>query len=260
MNVRKAKIKKIDAAEFNALCEAESYRELGVAAEGGIGIYNEKRIHRILKHSLCDDEDCFEVPVGRYVADVLSGGVTCEIQCGGFAPLLPKLTYYINETDLCVRIIVPIIAKRRLIRADRETGEILRVRNSPKRQGVYDALARLYPIRELLTEERISVTIALIEAEEYRYSERMRYRKKGAYDSELFPICLIEALTLEKLEDYAALLPRELCVDSFSAADAAKVLPLKGRALYSALNTLSAIGVLKRTKEGRAVRFSYERR
>ena len=88
----------------------------------------------------------------------------------------------------------------------------------------------------------------------------MRYRKKGAYDSELFPICLIEALTLEKLEDYAALLPRELCVDSFSAADVAKLLPLKGRALYSALNTLSAIGVLKRTKDGRAVRFSYERR
>ena len=50
---------------FERLCAAESYRTCDIDADSGIGIYNEKRLHRILKHTFCEREDCFEVKVGK---------------------------------------------------------------------------------------------------------------------------------------------------------------------------------------------------
>ena len=240
---------------FDSLCAAESYRVQGIDAESGIGIYNEKRLHRILKNTVCEKEDCFEVNVGRYVADVLDGDTVYEIQCASFKPLARKLEYYLVETEYRICVVCPIITKKTVIRAERETGEIMRVRSSPKKQNEWDALAKLYPIKHLLTNERLSVEIMLIEAEEYRYSEAVRYRRTGKYDSELFPIALVDSLLLCGADDYKKFLPEELRGAEFSAADFAKLTKLKSRDAYSALNTLSELGLLDRIKQGRNVRY-----
>ncbi len=247
----------IEKEIFDSLCAAESYRVCGLSCESGIGIYNEKRLHKILKRTVCDNEDCFEVGVGRYVADVLADGVISEIQCASLAPLKAKIEYYLKETEFDVRVVLPLIVKRRIIRAERETGEIIRVRNSPKKENIYTALAKLYPIRELLVSPRLCVEVAFIEAEEYRYSERMRFRKKGAYDAELFPTSLVECVSLCGVEDYGKFLPEELKKDEFSAQDFAALTPLSGRDVYSALNTLAALGLLRREKQGRSVRYAF---
>lgn len=240
---------------FAELCGAESYRTVGLSAEEGIGIYNEKRLHRILKRTLCQDESCFEVKVGRYVADILDGGVIREIQCRAFTPLVAKVDHYLTETDYSVEIVHPVIVKKKLIRAERETGEILRIKTSPKRESVYNALSRMYPLREIIGNRRLSLRVMMIEAEEYRYSEPRRYCKEGRYDAELFPTALVDSLTLRTAEDYAALLPEELWGREFSAADFAPYSRLRGRDLYSALNVLAAIGVLKCERSGRRVSY-----
>ena len=238
---------------FKELASAESYRAVGLSAEEGIGVYNEKRLHRILKRTVCDDESCFEIKVGRYVADVLDGAAIREIQCRSFRPLAPKVEYYLNETDYSVEIIHPVIVRKKLIRAERETGEILGIKQSPKRESVYNALARMYPLRELIGNRRLSLKVMLIEAEEYRYSEQ-RYRcREGRYDAELFPTEIVDTVVLRSAEDYAALLPEELWGKEFTASDFARYCKLNSRDLYSALNVLSAIGVLKREQRGRRV-------
>ena len=241
---------------FDTLCAAESYRVQGTLAESGIGIYNEKRLHRILKSTFCECEDCFEVKTGRYIADVLVGDRIFEIQCASFKPLQRKLEYYLHETEYDVCVVCPLIAKKKIIRAERETGEVLRVRTSSKRQSEWHALAKLYPIRHLLGDERLTVKVMLIEAEEYRYSEAVRYRKSGKYDAELFPISLVGSVELCSVEDYKRFIPEELLGSEFSAADYSALTSLRGRDAYSALNTLAELGLLKREKQGRAVRYS----
>ena len=240
---------------FDGLCAAESYRVQGIDAESGIGIYNEKRLHRILKNTVCDSEDCFEVKVGRYVADVLDGDTIYEIQCASFKPLARKLEYYLTETEYKICVVCPMIAKKTVIRAERETGEIARMRVSAKKDGVWNALAKLYPIKHLLANERLSVMVMLIEAEEYRYSEAVRYRKTGKYDSELFPTALADSLTLCGADDYKKFRPEVLRGEEFSAADFAKLTKLKSRDAYSVLNVLSELGLLDRNKQGRNVRY-----
>ena len=110
-----AKIRPISAESFDALCAAESYMALSAATESGIGMYNEKRLHRILKQVLCVDESCFEVKIGRCVADVFVDGVICEIQCASLTPLRSKLEYYLHNTDHSIKIVHPLTAKTLLL-------------------------------------------------------------------------------------------------------------------------------------------------
>ncbi len=232
---------------FAQLCLAESYR-VGTQADS-IGIYQEKRLHGILKRLVCDSESTHEVRLGRYVADVVSDGVISEIQTKNLGRLRAKLEYYLENTEYSIVIIHPIIKNRRIIRADRESGEIKSNKLSPKHENVHDALARLYPIADLLSNERVRTRIMHVEVEEYRYSERMRYRRQGAFDSDVFPTCLTDISELCELGDFAKYIPDELCVNAFSANDFFPYTTLRGRDVYSMLNTLSAVGVLERTKE-----------
>ena len=238
---------------FERLCAAESYSIKGISAEEGIGIYNEKRLHRVLKRTLCDNENCFEIKVGRYTADVLCDGRIYEIQCAALAPLKDKIAYYLESTDYIVTVVHPIIVKRTLIRAERETGEIRHVRRSPKKEYPENVLPMLYHLREFVSNERFSLILPLVEVEEYRYSEAVRYRKTGKYDAEVFPTALIEAIELSEIADYVEFLPKELIGREFTAKDYRPYTNLLGRDVYSALNFLAYIGLIDRRQEGRRV-------
>ena len=241
-----------DLERFAALCEEEaSIVERGNGE--GIGTYGEKRLHRILKRFVCDDVHAWEVPVvGRYVADVLTEGQITEIQTGSFRPLTSKLRAYLERTDYGVTVVHPILAEKTIYRMDRESGELHYKKRSPKRGRAEDILPQLYWLGELLPDPRLTVKVLLIRADEHRFSERMRYRKEGAYESELYPRELLECVTLQGLSDYEAFLPPD---SSFTAAEYGKFSKLRGRNVYSALNFFCAVGLLRREKEGNHYRY-----
>ncbi len=241
----------IDAQRFKELCQRESYAS--DIRDESIGIYNEKRLHRILKNALCESECYHEVKVGRYVADILKDGIITEIQTASTSPLLPKLKYYLENTEYRIRVIIPISVSKKIIRADKKTGEILRIRTSPIKEDVYCGLAKLYPIRQLLADDRISICIVGVRAEEYRYSEAVRYRKKGKYDSDLFPTEMCDCTVLSSTEDYKSFLPQELRYVEFTAAQFGKLTHTSGINIYSVLNILYELGILNREKRGRAM-------
>lgn len=223
----------------------------------GIGTYNEKRFHRIFKRFVSEDASCYEIRVGSYVADVLCDGHITEIQTASFSKLAPKIKYYLEQTDYTVSVVLPLICQRRIIRAERETGEIRYVRRSPQKAQLSDALDHLYYLREFLGNTRLMIHVVLVSAEEYRYSERMRYRREGAYDRDLRPVDIKDEIVLRGAGDYLQFLPLGIRGAEFDSAAYSAASGMKGRKMYSALNVLSALGILERRQEGRKYFYSF---
>ena len=245
--------KVITKEKFESLCSAESYLLSALSEEEGIGIYNEKRLHKILKRCISERESCFEVKVGRYTADILENGRIYEIQCGSMYPLKEKLAYYLGSTEHKVTVVHPLIVKKTLIRADRESGEVLRIKKSPKKESVESLLPDLIYLARAFGNERFSLLLVSLEAEEYRYSEAVRYRKSGKYDSELFPTTLVEIEEFSSPRDFERFIPEELRGREFSPTEYLPYSTLKSRDAYRALKFLSELGLLSRRQEGRRV-------
>jgi hypothetical protein len=88
-----------------------------------IGVMREGPLHAALKTRLADPGDRLEVPVGRFVVDLVrADGELVEIQTGGFGPLGRKLDALLDEHR--VRIVHPVAAERRIVRVD-DGGEVL---------------------------------------------------------------------------------------------------------------------------------------
>ena len=243
-----------DKERFSLLCQDICS---DVCAEGeGIGTYNEKYFHKVLKSFLCEDESCFEVKVGKYFADVLCDGQITEIQTGRFYPLRNKIKYYLENTDLSVRIVHPMICKKSIIRVDKNSGEILRKRVSPKRKSAKDVLPELFWLSDSICSERLSIEILLISAVEHRYSDvKVRYRKSGAYDSKTFPESLEDSYLIVDTNDLVSLIDADLIKKEggFTAAEFGKAMGFRGRKVYAALGALCTAGILKKSeKQGRA--------
>lgn len=248
-------IKKISESEihrFEQIC-LELSAPLYKSADN-IGTYNEKRTHRALKRFICDDEACFEVKVGSSVADVLCDGVIYEIQTGSFYPLTKKIKNYLESSEYEVRVVYPIISHRRIVRVDKDTGEVLRSRMSSAKQKVTKILPELIYLSDALCSRRLTFEIIEIYAEEHRYSDEIhRYRKSGKRDSEVFPISIEGITLLQTTEDFASLLPSRLLeVGEFTAAEFMRATAIKNRRAYNALGALCATGVLKKQKDGNA--------
>lgn len=243
---------------FSDLCREEMLAH--TSERDGIGTYNEKRVHRIIKRFVSDNPSEYEVKIGKYVADVLHGNCIFEIQTGSFRTLTDKLKYYLANTQLDITVIHPIIVQKTLIRAARETGEILRSSRSPKRERGSDALAELYHICESVPSPRLTVRLLCIRAEEYRFSEARRYCRTGRYDNEVFPTELAEDILLKTLDDWYGLIPTELTGIEFCAADFEKCTRLCGRKGYYALTALCRTGMLDVKADGRRKIYSVKPR
>lgn len=241
-----------EKARFAELCEAHSYTEVRGEGFSGIGTYNEKRIHRVIKEFISCDHSTYEIKLGGAVADVFVGNTAYEIQTGSFFPLTKKIAAYLDAPDVCVKVIYPVIAARRFVRVDPISGEVMRQRMSPKRETPQKVLPELIYLSDFLANERLCIEIYSLAAEEHRYSDEIhRYRKSGKYDREIFPTELISVTELRTKNDLLSLLPEALLSSvEFTASDFAKTTGIRGRRAYLALGALCAAGALTKEKTG----------
>ena len=238
-------------SRFDSLC-AEFEKTMAQRDSDGIGTYNEKILHKVLKHALCNDPACLEVKVGAYVADVLWDGEIFEIQTGGFYPLVKKIEYFLENTEHKVTVVHPLISELLLIRMDGETGEVIRKKRSPKKETPASILPELFYLRHIVNSERVRFLLPQISGEEYRFSERVRGRKSGAYDALFFPRRMIGLNEIRGVDGIRAALPAEIrTAESFDSAAFAKALKLRGRRLSLALKLLCDIGLVCREKNGK---------
>ena len=220
----------------------------------GIGTLGEKTLHACLKRYFAHPEGAFEVPVGRYVADVLKKDEVIEIQTGGCAVLAPKLRALLKEYR--VTLVLPVMRQKRLCWIDPETGEATKSRKSPKVGQIGDVLPELLYLDEFLDHPRFTLLIFLYDGCEYRLRDGWGTEgKRGAHRAERIPERPVGLWALDASADLGALLPEGLS-ERFTAREFSKRARFQGIRLWAALKLLVAHKILTRKKEGRSYLYS----
>src|ERR1700749_3871252 len=130
------------------------------AGRPGIGVLREGPLHAAVKAMLAQPGDRVEVPVGRFVIDVVrADGELVEVQTGGFAALGPKLDALLDEHR--VRLVHPVAAERRKVRGA-AYGGITSSRRSPKRGVALDVFDKLVSFPSLLTHPTLTIEVLLL--------------------------------------------------------------------------------------------------
>lgn len=239
----------MDAEKFEA---ARAKVLTGGRETGGIGTLSEKTLHAVLKEYYSEGPDEREVKIGRYVADIVGEHGIVEIQTGSFDRLQGKLLAFLD----CARVTVvyPVAGIKWVSRIDRETGELLSRRKSPKKGSVFDAFSELCKIRTMLGDPRLTLRVAVLEVEEYRVDtgQRRGRRKRTQIQRERVPVRMLEEYVFENLGDYAHLLPESLPVP-FTSKELSGEIPLPASDARLILYVLAAMGVVRRVgKKGNA--------
>ena len=143
----------------------------------GIGLINEKPLHASLKQWYARPGDRFEVPVDRFVVDIVRDDLLIEIQTRNFASINSKLLQLTRSYE--VRLVYPVVQEKWILRS--ADGEITVRRKSPKRGRLEDLFWELVYIPQLLSNPNFSLEVLMIKEEELRRYEakRKRWRGKG---------------------------------------------------------------------------------
>jgi len=223
----------------------------------GIGELNESSLHARLKALYLEEGGAREVPVGRYVADVvLADGRVVEIQTGRLGKIRGKLAALLERRP--VRLVFPIAAENHLVVFDAKGRNLLYRRRSPKRGTVLGLLDELVGVAGLLAHPRFEVEVLLTREEEVRRKDGSgSWRRKGAAKVDRFVLEVLERRLFRGPADYARLLP-ESCPPRFGHRELAAALGAPLGQAHKLSYCLRAAGVLRVAgRDGR--RFLLER-
>ena len=214
----------------------------------GIGGLNEKALHRILKLTIEPREEKHEVKYLGSVVDILNEHGVTEIQTRSLSRLRPKLERLLPTTP--VRLVYPIPAVKYLRWINMKSGEITERRRVSKRSTVYDSYRELWRMRSLLPDKNLTVTLLLLEVEEYRTLDGWdESGKRGSTRFERIPEKLLGAVSLNTPKEYAnAFLPEDLSTP-FTVKEYAEKIRQKPRWAYQGIRILMDLGVLSHTGE-----------
>jgi hypothetical protein len=172
----------------------------------GIGVLQEGPLHAAVKAMLAEPGDRLEVPIGRFVIDLVrADGELVEVQTGSFGALGKKLDALLDHHRM--RIVHPIAAERRIVRAD-EHGEIVSARRSPKRGTAVGVFEQLVAFPSLLSHPNLTIEVLLLREEHVRRPQpvvrRGRTRDPGARRL----VEILDRTALRSPPDVLALLPK----------------------------------------------------
>ena len=218
----------------------------------GIGMQKEKTLHAVLKCTEEPDPDRQEIPIGSYIADILTEDQRIiEIQTANMNAMRDKLASFLPLYP--VKIVYPIPYRKWVTWIDPETGE-LTVRNKSTRKGsFYQAFRELYKIRPFLADPHLSIDLLLLDMEEYRLQDGWsRDKKRGSHRYDRVPVSIVSEILLERPEDYMIFLPPSL-PEPFDSKNFAACAGIKGDMSSTILLMLTELGVAERIgKKGRS--------
>ena len=146
-----------------------------------IGVLREKTVHAVLKDFYAgQEEDCKEIRIGNYIADVFREGEIFEIQSAHFGQLRRKLDSFLP--DYPVHVIYPFAHCKMVHWVDPQTGEISASNKSPIKGSVYEAFPEFYRICSYLGHPNLILEVMLIDMDEFRLKDGYaRQGKKGSH-------------------------------------------------------------------------------
>jgi hypothetical protein len=215
-----------------------------------IGVLSEGALHAALKARLAEPGDRLEVPVDRFVIDLLrADGELVEVQTGGFGPLAAKLDALLDRHRM--RIVYPVAAERRIIRID-EHGQVLTTRRSPKRATAAAVFDRLVAFPSLILHPNLTIEVLLLREDHVRGPGPTTTRRRTRDPGERRLVDVLDRITLRTAEDVLAALPA-LPREPFTTRELAAVLGCGTVLAQRAVYCLRAIGIVEAAgKRGRA--------
>ena len=182
----------------NKKSRARTYTREGNTNIGGLA---ESSLHLVCKYYLEPDCTRHEVPVGKYVADIVRNGMAMEIQTGNFTKFKKKLMDFDSSVPICV--VFPYVPSKRLIWTDPDSGESSGFRKSPKSETPLELLSQLVYLGPALKRGQLSFALLGIACDEYRLlCGWSRDRKKGSVRLNRVPTALMAADYFENLTAY----------------------------------------------------------
>ena len=182
----------------------------------------ETTLHRQLKLHYAGDEADTEVSVDGFRIDAINeDGELIEIQHASLGALRDKTKKLLSSrTKHRVRIVKPIVARKRLTTLEKKDGEVLRSRMSPKRCDSLDVFADLVHFSTVFPRDRLVLEVALIESEEIRLDKapsRWKRKRFKLLDQKLVEVQ--ESLELRTTSDLLDQLPLKALPVPFDTAE-----------------------------------------
>jgi hypothetical protein len=220
------------------------------AAAPGIGVLREGPLHAAVKALLAGPGDRLEVPVERFVIDLVrADGELVEVQTGGFGALGKKLDALLDKHR--IRVVYPVAAERRIVRVD-EHGELLGSRRSPKRETAVAVFDKLVAFPSLLTHPNLTIEVLLLREDHIRNPEPTTKRRRTRDPGERRLVEVLDRVAFRTPQDVLAALPA-LPPEPFTTRELAVVLGCSTMLAQRTLYCLRAIGVVEAAgKRGRA--------
>lgn len=230
--------------------ESERFRELlalpmeSMHISAGVGTLSEKYLHAFLKHYFEPDEDFHEVAIGRFTADICREMSIVEIQTRSMDKLREKLEYYLLE-GYSVNVVHPIPHTKWLSWIDPDDGSVSPKRRSRKTGSYFDALWELYKIKYFLDWDKLSVTLMLIDMEEYRNLDGYgAKRKRRSTRNDRIPVGLCDVEVLRTPDDYKRLFMPQSIEERFTIEEYCKAAGILRENAYTPLSILQYMGVI----------------
>ena len=207
-------------------------------------------LHAAIKAALAQPGDRLEVPVGRFVIDLVrADGELVEVQTGGFGALGRKLDALLDGHR--IRIVYPVAAERRIVRVD-EHGQVLGVRRSPKRATAVAVFDKLVAFPSLLTHPNLTIEVLLLREDHIRRPQPVKTRRRTRDPGERRMVEVLDQVALHTSQDILAALPA-LPAEPFSTRELAALLRCSTQRAQRTLYCLRTIGlVVPAGKRGRA--------
>lgn len=206
-------------------------------------------LHAALKAMLAGPDDRLEVPVGRFVIDLVrADGELVEVQTGGFGRLGAKLDALLDDHRF--RIVYPVAAERRIVRVD-EDGEVLSIRRSAMRGTVVDVFDKLTAFPSLLTHPNLTIEVLLLGEDHIRAAGPVTVRRRTRDPGARHLRDVLARIELHGAEDIVGALP-PLPAHPFSTRDLASILQCSATLAQRAAYCLRAMDVIEAAgKRGR---------
>jgi hypothetical protein len=188
-----------------------------------ISTLNEKPLHAALKEWYAQPGDQLEVPVDRFIADIVRGNLLIEIQTASFSSIKQKLLELTAHHP--VRLAYPIARQKWIVKVAEDRRTQLSRRKSPKRGRVEDVFAELVSFPTLLASPNFSLEVLFIQEEEVRHHDPKRgWRRRGWLTHERRLLEVLDRQRFQTPADMANLLPATL-PEPFTTSDLAASLP-----------------------------------
>lgn len=169
----------------------------------GIGTYQEKTLHKVIKNYYEDDTLKQEVKVDGFICDIKQDDKIIEIQTRSLNKLVRKLETLLKNH--IVKVVYPIPHIKYLAWID--NGEVKSFRKSPKVGSIYDISKELYKIKWFLNNPNLELTILLIDLIEYRNLDGYSLdKKRGSTRYDCIPKELYDEIIID---DYNMFIPFE---------------------------------------------------